>query len=321
MRRARSRPASVDITRAARPRTSRRIAEALRRQGQRHHGRHPRAAAPRRPDRRGPRRPARGSSSSATATSRRRSRCAVSGTGVHAVMGIGGAPEGVITAAALRCLGGEIQARFRYPQRRGARARRAKMGHGDEDRVYRTEDLAPRREPRLRRDRRDRPATCSRASGSSAAARGPTRSSWPTRPSRSGSSTRSTCSTATARRPSGSRATGTQPSPSQVAIGRAASAPSAATRRSARGRDGLAPARRDEPRREVGERREHEQPVARLDVRDDERHRRLRRVVASGPRAGAPRRSGDGRTRAGRGPPRAAPSARAPGARTRARGP
>ncbi|HEY5489289.1 MAG TPA: class II fructose-bisphosphatase, partial [Candidatus Limnocylindrales bacterium] len=32
--------------------------------------------------------------------------CAVMGTGVHAVMGIGGAPEGVITAAALRCLGG-----------------------------------------------------------------------------------------------------------------------------------------------------------------------------------------------------------------------
>ena len=68
--------------------------------------------------------------------------CAVSGTGVHAVMGIGGAPEGVITAAALRCLGGEIQARFRYrsPEER---ARGARMGHGDEDRVYRTEDLAP----------------------------------------------------------------------------------------------------------------------------------------------------------------------------------
>jgi len=68
--------------------------------------------------------------------------CAVSGTGVHAVMGIGGAPEGVITAAALRCLGGEIQARFRYrspeEHERGSR-----MGHGDEDRVYRTEDLAP----------------------------------------------------------------------------------------------------------------------------------------------------------------------------------
>ncbi|HET7474295.1 MAG TPA: class II fructose-bisphosphatase [Candidatus Limnocylindrales bacterium] len=68
--------------------------------------------------------------------------CAVSGTGVHAVMGIGGAPEGVITAAALRCLGGEIQARFRYrsPEEH---ERGAGMGHGDEDRVYHTEDLAP----------------------------------------------------------------------------------------------------------------------------------------------------------------------------------
>jgi fructose-1,6-bisphosphatase II len=68
--------------------------------------------------------------------------CAVSGTGVHAVMGIGGAPEGVITAAALRCLGGEIQARFRYrsPEER---ERGTRMGHGDEDRVYGTEDLAP----------------------------------------------------------------------------------------------------------------------------------------------------------------------------------
>src|SRR2546430_7036338 len=47
--------------------------------------------------------------------------CAVSGTGVHAVMGIGGAPEGVITAAALRCLGGGIHARLRGPHaaRRG----------------------------------------------------------------------------------------------------------------------------------------------------------------------------------------------------------
>ena len=68
--------------------------------------------------------------------------CAVSGTGVHAVMGIGGAPEGVITAAALRCLGGEIQARFRY-RNDDERARGARMGHGDEDRVYHTEDLAP----------------------------------------------------------------------------------------------------------------------------------------------------------------------------------
>src|SRR4051794_4104814 len=68
--------------------------------------------------------------------------CAVQGTGVHAVMGIGGAPEGVITAAALRCLGGEIQARFRF--RNGEERERAKtmLGNADEDRVYRTEDLA-----------------------------------------------------------------------------------------------------------------------------------------------------------------------------------
>ena len=56
----------------------------------------------------------------------------MSGTGVHAVMGIGGAPEGVLTAAALRCLGGEIQARFRYRSDE-ERARGARMGHGDED--------------------------------------------------------------------------------------------------------------------------------------------------------------------------------------------
>jgi fructose-1,6-bisphosphatase II len=67
--------------------------------------------------------------------------CAVQGTGVHAVMGMGGAPEGVITAAAMRCLGGEIQARFRY-RNDDERARGARMGHGDEDRIYRTEDLA-----------------------------------------------------------------------------------------------------------------------------------------------------------------------------------
>jgi fructose-1,6-bisphosphatase II len=68
--------------------------------------------------------------------------CAVQGTGVHAVMGIGGAPEGVITAAALRCLGGEIQARFRF-RNDEERERAVKMlGHADETRVYRTEDLA-----------------------------------------------------------------------------------------------------------------------------------------------------------------------------------
>ena len=68
--------------------------------------------------------------------------CAVQGTGVHAVMGIGGAPEGVITAAALRCLGGEIQARFRFRNDEERGRAKTMLGHADEDRVYRTEDLA-----------------------------------------------------------------------------------------------------------------------------------------------------------------------------------
>jgi fructose-1,6-bisphosphatase II len=68
--------------------------------------------------------------------------CAVQGTGVHAVMGIGGAPEGVITAAALRCLGGEMQARFRFRNDEERERAKTMLGHADETRVYRTEDLA-----------------------------------------------------------------------------------------------------------------------------------------------------------------------------------
>ena len=69
--------------------------------------------------------------------------CAVSGTGVHGVMGVGGAPEGVLTAAALRCLGGEIQARFRF-RNDDERARAERMGtSSDETRVYTSTDLAP----------------------------------------------------------------------------------------------------------------------------------------------------------------------------------
>ena len=67
--------------------------------------------------------------------------CAVQGTGVHAVMGIGGAPEGVLTAAALRCLGGEIQARFRFRSEE-ERERARRMGAADDDHVYTTDELA-----------------------------------------------------------------------------------------------------------------------------------------------------------------------------------
>ena len=66
---------------------------------------------------------------------------AVVGTGVHAVMGIGGAPEGVITAAAMRCLNGEIQGRL-ILTKPADRERCEKMGIMDLDRVYGTEDLA-----------------------------------------------------------------------------------------------------------------------------------------------------------------------------------
>jgi fructose-1,6-bisphosphatase II / sedoheptulose-1,7-bisphosphatase len=67
---------------------------------------------------------------------------ALRGTGVHAVMGIGGAPEGVITAAALRCLNGEILARLVIKDEQQAE-RMQSMGIKDLRRVYRTEDLAP----------------------------------------------------------------------------------------------------------------------------------------------------------------------------------
>ena len=69
---------------------------------------------------------------------------AVSGTGVHAVMGTGGAPEGVLTAAAMRCLNGEIQGRL-VTTRPSDEERMKKMGISDINRIYRTEDLAPGR--------------------------------------------------------------------------------------------------------------------------------------------------------------------------------
>lgn len=67
---------------------------------------------------------------------------AVIGTGVHAVMGIGGAPEGVLTAAALRCLNGQILGRL-VIAKPGQEERIEQMGIKDLKRVYETEDLAP----------------------------------------------------------------------------------------------------------------------------------------------------------------------------------
>ncbi len=80
---------------------------------------------------------------------------AVAGTNIHALMGIGGAPEGVLTAAAMKCLNGEIQAKLVFdPERLGVdkdkvppahevMERLESMGIDDPNKLYNTDDLAP----------------------------------------------------------------------------------------------------------------------------------------------------------------------------------
>ena len=67
---------------------------------------------------------------------------AVAGTGVHLVMGTGGAPEGVLTAAALRCLNGEILARL-VVKDDAQKERMQQMGIRDVTKIYNTAELAP----------------------------------------------------------------------------------------------------------------------------------------------------------------------------------
>jgi len=67
---------------------------------------------------------------------------AMLGSGVHAVMGSGGAPEGVLTAAAIRCLNGYMVGRLTgYTPEQAERMK--DMGITDPKRVYTAEDLAP----------------------------------------------------------------------------------------------------------------------------------------------------------------------------------
>src|SRR6059036_2723861 len=66
---------------------------------------------------------------------------AVVGSGVHAVMGTGGAPEGVLTAAAMQCLNGEILARL-VVNKPEHEERCLMMGISDFKKVYRAEELA-----------------------------------------------------------------------------------------------------------------------------------------------------------------------------------
>jgi len=67
---------------------------------------------------------------------------AMLGSGVHAVMGTGGAPEGVITAAALRCLNGYMVGRLvGYTPEQAERMK--DMGIKDPHRIYTADELAP----------------------------------------------------------------------------------------------------------------------------------------------------------------------------------
>ncbi|MGB3207572.1 MAG: class II fructose-bisphosphatase [Crinalium sp.] len=80
--------------------------------------------------------------------------CAFAGTNIHALMGVGAAPEGVISAAAMRCLGGHFQGQLIYdpadvntPEsekwtRQGNIDRLNEMGIKDPDKVYNAEELA-----------------------------------------------------------------------------------------------------------------------------------------------------------------------------------
>ncbi len=62
-------------------------------------------------------------------------------SGIDMLVGIGGAPEGVIAAAAIRCLGGDMQCRLR-PRNQEEIERAKRMGVKDINRVYHIEDLA-----------------------------------------------------------------------------------------------------------------------------------------------------------------------------------
>ena len=79
--------------------------------------------------------------------------CAFSGTNIHALMGIGAAPEGVISAAAMRCLDGHFQGQLVYDpeivktgligeSKESNIARLKEMGITDPDKVYSAEELA-----------------------------------------------------------------------------------------------------------------------------------------------------------------------------------
>jgi fructose-1,6-bisphosphatase II len=66
---------------------------------------------------------------------------AVEDSGIDLLMGVGGAPEGVLAAAALQCLGGDMQGRLVFMSNEERERARA-MGISDFDRVYCSDEMA-----------------------------------------------------------------------------------------------------------------------------------------------------------------------------------
>lgn len=64
----------------------------------------------------------------------------IEGSGVHMMLGVGGAPEGVIAAAALRCLGGDMQGKL-WPENDHDVERARKMGITDINKVLTIDDM------------------------------------------------------------------------------------------------------------------------------------------------------------------------------------
>jgi fructose-1,6-bisphosphatase II len=68
---------------------------------------------------------------------------AIRGTNDHLAIGIGGTRQAVLAAAALRCLGGDLQAQL-WPVSRREIDEARERGIGDVERVFTTDDLAPK---------------------------------------------------------------------------------------------------------------------------------------------------------------------------------
>lgn len=64
----------------------------------------------------------------------------IEGSGIHMVLGVGGAPEGVIAAAAMKCLGGDMQGRL-WPENEEDIKRALKLGITDVNKVLTIDDL------------------------------------------------------------------------------------------------------------------------------------------------------------------------------------